>query len=121
MKNLAIHQALRLYKYPDEMAWLCFPDSELPEGTTELLRLCTSIKQREEFAEVHDLDSEMLHQALLNFVEKAMVIDGNSDEKILGTKLVNTTFTNRIESEETLKLHYQLLMKIFHPDVNSNP
>ena len=121
MKNLAIHQALRLDRYPDEMAWLCFPDSELPEGTTELLRLCTSKKQREEFAEVHDLDSDTLHQALLNFVEKAMVIDGNSDEKILGTKLVNTTFANRNQSEETLKLHYQFLMKIFHPDVNSNP
>ncbi|WP_299876150.1 hypothetical protein [uncultured Cocleimonas sp.] len=121
MKNLAIHQALRLDKYPDEMAWLCFPDSELPEGTTELLRLCTSKKQLEEFAKVHDLESDVLHHALLNFVEKAMVIDGNSDEKILGTKLANTTFTNRNESEETLKLHYQLLMKIFHPDLNSNP
>jgi len=121
MKNLAIHQALRLDKYPDEMAWLCFPDSELPEGTTELLRLCTSKKLLEEFAEVHDLNSDTLNQALLYFVEKAMVIEGNSDEKILGTKLVNNTSTNRIQSEETLKLHYQLLMKIFHPDINSNP
>ncbi|MEB8433944.1 hypothetical protein OO007_17025 [Cocleimonas sp. KMM 6892] len=121
MKNLAIHQALRLDKYPEEMAWLCFPDSELPEGTTELLRLCTSKKQLEEFANVHNLESDELHHALLNFVEKAMVIDGNSDEKILGTKLVNSTFTNRNQSEETLKLHYQLLMKIFHPDVNSDP
>ncbi len=65
MNNLAIHQALRLEQYPEEMAWLCFPDSVLPEGTTELLRLCTSKRLLQEFAEEHDLDSETLHQALL--------------------------------------------------------
>ncbi len=120
MNNLAIHQALRLEKYPEEMAWLCFPDSELPNGITELLRLCTSKKQLEEFAEEHELDSVALHLALLNFVEKAIVIENNSNEKILGTKLVNNTYTNTNQSEATLKLHYQLLMKIFHPDTNSN-
>jgi len=122
MNNLAIHQALRLEEYPEEMAWLCFPDSELPEGTTELLRLCTSKKLLQEFAKDHDLENETLHQALLNFVEKAIVIEDNTDEKILGTKKpVNNTHSNRDQSEEKLKLHYQLLMKMFHPDLNSSP
>lgn len=122
MNNLAIHQALRLEQYPEEMAWLCFPDSELPEGTTELLRLCTSKNKLEAFAKEHDLEEETLHKALMNFVEKAVVIEGNSNEKILATKKpTNNSLTNKIKSEETMKLHYQLLMKIFHPDINSNP
>ncbi|KAG1694685.1 hypothetical protein GQR58_006685 [Nymphon striatum] len=104
MNNLAIHQALRLEQYPEEMAWLCFPDSELPEGTTELLRLCTSKNKLEEFAKDHDLEKETLHKALMNFVEKAVVIEGNSNEKILATKkLTNNSLTNKIKSEETIK------------------
>ncbi len=121
MKNLAIHHALRLKECPEEMAWLCFPNSELPEGITELLRLCNSKKQLEEFAQIHGLSSDTLRKSLLNFVEKVMVVDGNSDEKILGVKAVNISSAGYIESEKIVKQHYQLLMRIFHPDINPNP
>ncbi len=113
MNTPAIHQAIRLSKYPDEMAWLCFPDSEFPDGITDLLRLCTATKSLEDYADENNINSETLSKILLNFIEKAILAEGNSDEKILGT--------NKFSSEEKRKLHYQLLMKIYHPDINSSP
>ncbi len=111
MKTPAIHHAIRLSKYPEEMAWLCFTDAEFPEGITDLLRLCASNRNNKNFADKNNIDSKELNEILLNFIEKAILRDGNSDEKILGTD--NST------SIEQRKLHYQLLMRIYHPDINS--
>jgi hypothetical protein len=113
MNNPAIHQAIRLSKYPEEMAWLCFPDSEFPEGITDLLRLCASSRQLNKYAEKNNIESKTLHKILLNFIQKAILADGNTDEKILGLE--------ESSSIEHRKLHYQLLMRIYHPDVNSSP
>lgn len=112
MKTPAIHQALRLEKYPDEMAWLCFPDSEYPDGMTDLLRLCASKKRLKEYAEQYQLDAEYIQKALINFIEKAVLIEGNSSYKKLGLDVSS--------QKQLYKTHYKLLMKIYHPDVNSS-
>ena len=109
----AIQQAIQLNKHPDEMAWLCFTESELPEGISDLLRLCTSKNKLKGYADILKLDSECLTDSLINFIEKVMLVEGNSNEKILGT--------DKFSSEETKKLHYQFLMRIYHPDINASP
>ncbi len=110
MKNHAIHQALSLKKHPEEMAWLCFPDSEYPEGMTELLRLCASEKQLKDFSSTYQYDSVTLKKALINYLEKAVLIHQNSPHKQLALE--------SDYSKQKQKNHYQLLMKIFHPDIN---
>lgn len=113
MNTNAIHQALRLYKYPQEMAWLCFPDSEHPDGMTDLLLICASNKRLEEFCEKYHHDPEALKTALLNFLKKAVLIEDNATVKQLAL--------NSKADSELRKTHYQLLMKIFHPDRNESP
>jgi len=113
MKTPAIKQAFRLKKYPEEMAWLCLPDSEYPEGITDLLRLCASDSQLDEFAEKYKIDAKVVHDVLINFINKAILVEGNSDVKLLGT--------DKLTTPELRKLHYQLLMRIYHPDINLSP
>jgi len=112
MVTPAIQQAIQLNNYPDEMAWLCFAESELPEGIIDLLRLCTSKKNLEAYVDKHGFDSESLYESLINFIEKVMLVEGNSNKKVLGI--------NKFSSAETQKLHYQLLMRIYHPDINAS-
>jgi len=111
MNTAAIHQALRLEKQPDEMAWLCFPDSDLPDGINDLLRVAASNDLLKEFSEKNDIDAEELSNSLFNFIEKVMLNEKNSDEKILGA--------NKFSTSQTQKFHYQLLMKIYHPDLRT--
>jgi len=113
MNTPAIHQAVRLKKYPEEMAWLCLPDSDFPQGITDLLRLCSSKKQLNEFANTNGFDPDELSTSLFNFIEQAIVVESNSDEKILGN--------DKFESSQLHKFHYQLLMKIYHPDLSVRP
>lgn len=113
MNTPAIHQAMRLEKYPEEMAWLCFPDSDFPEGISDLLRICSSKEQLVEFANTNGFDPDKLSTGLFNFIEKAIVNENNSDEKILGG--------DKFSSSQLQKFHYQLLMKIYHPDLNNRP
>ena len=113
MNTPAIHQAMRLEKYPEEMAWLCFPDSDFPEGISDLLRLCSSKEQLIEFSNNNDFDPQELSTGLFRFIEQAIVNENNSDEKILGT--------DKFASSQIQKFHYQLLMKIYHPDLSNRP
>ncbi len=113
MNTPAIHQAMRLEKYPEEMAWLCFPDSDFPEGISDLLRLCSSKEQLVGFANTNGFDPEQLSTGLFNFIEQAIVNENNSDEKILGS--------DKFASSQLQKFHYQLLMKIYHPDLSNRP
>ena len=113
MNTPAIHQAMRLEKYPEEMAWLCFPDSDFPEGISDLLRICSSKEQLVEFANTNGFDPDKLSTGLFNFIEKAIVNENNSDDKILGG--------DKFSSSQLQKFHYQLLMKIYHPDLNNRP
>jgi hypothetical protein len=113
MKTPAIKQAFSLNKHPREMAWLCLPESEYPEGITDLLSLCASDSQLERFADEYNLDAKDVHRVLINFINKVILVEGNSDMKLLGT--------DKFTTPKLRKLHYQLLMRIYHPDVNSSP
>lgn len=113
MNTPAIHQALRLNKQAEEMAWLCFPDSELPEGINDLLRIAASPELLNEFADNNELNADELSMAIFNFIENVMLNEKNSDEKTLGT--------NKFSTSQTQKYHYQLLMKIYHPDLSTRP
>ena len=113
MNTPAIYQALRLKTQANEMAWLCFPDSDLPEGINDLLRIAASSEQLDEFAKNNNLNTNELSSAVFNFIENVMLNENNSNEKVLGVNKFSTT--------QAIKFHYQLLMKIYHPDLNNRP
>ena len=112
MTPTAIHQAIRLSKYPEEMAWICQSSAVLPEGVTELLRLCSSNEKIKEFAKKYHTDAEPLQEMLLNFVDNVLLNESNSNEKLLGVDEQADT--------DKRKLHYQLLINIYHPDRNTS-
>ncbi len=112
MTPSAIHQAIRLSKYPKEMSWICQSSAVLPEGVTELLRLCSSNEKIKEFANKYHTDAEPLQKMLLNFVDKVLLNESNSNEKLLGV--------GEQADADKRKLHYQLLINIYHPDRNTS-
>ena len=112
MKIPALHQAIRLYKYPSEMEWLTFPESELPEGVTDLLRLCASQKKLNDFATRIKIKESLLKKVMMHFIEEVLLTTTNPTYKYLGLNH-NNNATER-------KLNYQLLMKIYHPDKNAS-
>lgn len=113
MNVLAIHQAMRLETHPEEMACLCSPESDLPEGISDLLRLCSAKEQLIKFAINNGFKPEQLSMGLFNFIEKAIVNEKNSDEKILGC--------DQFSPLQLQKIHYQLLIKAYHPDLSDRP
>ena len=113
MNTTAIQQAIRLYKHPKEMQWLGFPETLLPDGVTDLLRLYASKQKLTKFAEKLHLNKNILNNVLSNFIEVVILKEKNSYEKQLGLLESDTS--------ETYKLHYKLLMKIYHPDRNTSP
>lgn len=112
MTPSAIHQAIRLSKHPKEMSWICQSSALLPEGVTELLRLCSSSEKIKEFAKKYHTDAEPLQEMLLNFVSHVLLNESNSNEKLLGV--------DEEADAQKRKLHYQLLIKIYHPDKNTS-
>ncbi len=110
MKTPALHQAIRLYKYPSEMEWLTFPESELPDGVTDLLRLCASGKKLNEFSARMKIKELLLKKVMMHFIEEVLLTTTNPPHKYLGLNHNNNTAER--------KLNYQLLMKIYHPDKN---
>ncbi len=110
MTPSAIHEAIRLYKYPKEMAWICQSSSALPGGITELLQLSSSYEKIQEFAENNHTNAKILQEMLLNFISNVLLNDNNSNEKTLGV--------GSKSDSDLLKLHYQLLIRIYHPDKN---
>ena len=110
MKTPALHQAIRLYKYPNEMEWLTFPESELPEGVTDLLRLCASPKKLNDFATLMKIRESLLKKVMMHFIEEVLLTTTNPKYKFIGL--------NHNNNNAERKLNYQLLMKIYHPDKN---
>lgn len=110
MSTTAIQLAFQLAKQPEEMKWLYLSETPLPSGITDLLRLCASNKRLERFSDSIDVDPIKSRKILISFIEKVLVNDSNFPHKILG-----------LESNykiDQLKLHYQLLIKVFHPDIS---
>lgn len=112
MKTPALHQAIRLYKYPEEMEWLTFPEAELPDGVTDLLRLCASPQKLHEFATRIKIKEHLLKKVMMHFIEEVLLTTTNPAYKYIGL--------NHNNDDAKRKLHYQLLMKIYHPDKNSS-
>ncbi len=112
MSTTAIQLAFQLAKHPQEMNWLLLNDTPLPTGITDLLRLCSSNKRLQKFSNSINVNSITIRKILLNFIEKVLLNDSNSATKILG---LEENF-----DPEMLKIHYQLLMRIFHPDLNTS-
>jgi len=111
MTYSAIDQAIRLNKNPKEMAWICQSSAVLPEGITDLLRLCSSNEKIKAFAEKYHTDAESLQKILLSFIDNVLLNESNPNEKLLGI--------DEDSDADQRKLHYQLLTKIYHPDRNS--
>ena len=122
MNTTAIRQAIKLYKRPLEMSGLAAVHASLPSGITDLLRLCASEKQLEAFSEERNIDSDMLYNVLTHFIENVLFKEGCSSYKVLGvdqnSSLDIDNLISKESSTEKLRLHYQLLMNIYHPDRN---
>ncbi|MEE9444894.1 MAG: J domain-containing protein [Cocleimonas sp.] len=112
MKTPALHQAIRLYKYPKEMEWLTFPESELPEGVTDILRLSASPKKLHDLSLLFKIKETLLKKVMMHFIEEVLLTTTNPDYKFIGL--------NHNHDDAKRKLHYQLLMKIYHPDKNAS-
>lgn len=110
MSTSAIQLAFQLAKQPKDMNWLFLSDSPLPKGITDLLRLCASSKQLEKFSNNINVNSITIRKILVSFIEKVLVNESNSSEKILGL--------DPNQPKDRLKLHYRLLIRIFHPDIS---
>lgn len=115
MNTTAIRQAIKLYKHPLEMSALSAVHATLPSGVTDLLRLCASEKQMELFAAERNVNADMLYNILTHFIENVLFKEGCSAYKILG---VDKRDTEKESTQYILRLHYKLLMKIYHPDRN---
>jgi len=110
MGTSAIQLAFQLARQPNKVQELCIAETPLPNGITELLQLCASSKRLKQFSKNINVNAITTEKILVNFIEKVLITDENPLEKVLGLK---SQYTN-----EKLKLHYQLLMKIFHPDLS---
>ena len=110
MSTTAIQLAFQLAKQSEEMEWLSSTATPLPSGITDLFRLCASARQLEKFSNKINVNTITIRKILVNFIEKVLVNEKYSPERILG---IGTDY-----KAETLKLHYKLLMRIFHPDLN---
>lgn len=113
MNTPAIHQALRLERNSEELAWLCFPDSDLPEGINDLLRIAASPDLLKDFAIKNDIDASELNDAVFNFIEKVMLNEKNNNYKILGL--------NKFSTSQAQKFHFEMLTKIYNPETNARP
>ena len=111
MNTSAIHQAIQLNKYPDEMEWLTSSNAVYPDGITDLLYLCSSKKRMESFADKYHIETSLLKNILINYIETVILKNSSSAEGLLGL--------DKSADLELIKKHYKLLIKIYHPDINS--
>lgn len=99
------------------MEWLCQPASLLPNEITELLQLCASNKKIEDFADKNHTDPIALKNILIHFIDSVLLNKANSNYKLLGIN--DNTDTTDLKNG-LHKIHYQLLIKIYHPDKNAS-
>lgn len=112
MNTSAIHQAIRLNKYPKEMEWLSLPDATYPEGITDLLLLCSSSDRMQHFSQKYHIQTDTLNKILLNYIEKIILKETNTSENLFGLE--------KWTEFDLIRKHYKLLIKIYHPDINSS-
>ena len=113
MKSEAIRCAIKLHSEPELLARFNDPFQKLPRGVTELLRLVSSDGALKKISSINHLDSDRFKEILLSYIQTILLQENNSDLRILG-------LTSSADKTQC-KLHYKLLMNIFHPDkINRN-
>ena len=95
------------------MEWLTLPDAPYPEGISDLLQLCSSYERMEHFSLKYHIETNKLKSILLNFIEKVILKETNTAERLFGLE--------KWADFDLLRKHYKLLIKIYHPDINSSP
>jgi hypothetical protein len=113
VKTEAIRCAIKLHSEPELLARFNDPFRKLPRGVTELLRLVSSDGALKKISSINHLDADRFKEILLSYIQTILLQDNNSDLRILGL--------TSSDDKTQCKLHYKLLMNIFHPDkINSN-
>jgi hypothetical protein len=112
VKSEAIRCAIKLHAEPVLLARFDDPFRRLPRGITELLRLVSSDAALQQISKKNNLNASRLKKILLNYIESVLLQKSNSDFRKLGLEQQ----ADRIQQ----KLHYKLLMNIFHPDKSNN-
>jgi len=108
VKSEAIRCAIKLYSEPTLLARFSDPFRQLPRGITELLRLVSSDKALKKISALNHLHADLLKTILINYIQVVLLREENSDLRKLG-------LTHSADLSQC-KLHYKLLMNIFHPD-----
>ena len=112
MKSEAIRCAIKLHSEPTLLARFNDPFRKLPRGVTELLRIVSSDTALKNISLRNKLHAPHLKKVLVNYIQLVLLQDDNSNRRKLG-------LDNGSGVSQT-KLHYKLLMNIFHPDKSSD-
>ncbi len=108
MKSEAIRYAIKLNAEPALLARFGDPQRKLPRGVTELLRIVSSDAALKQISKKNNIDATRFRKILLNYIQEVLLNDNNSDLRVLG---LDQTADNSLR-----RLHYRLLMNVFHPD-----
>lgn len=108
MKSEAIRCAIKLHAEPSLLARFDNPSRRLPRGITELLRIVSSNAALNTVSIHNNLDEHQLKSALIHYIQLILLKEKNSDLRKLGL--------DPLSNPNLYKLHYKLLMNIFHPD-----
>ncbi len=112
MKSEAIRCAIKLYNEPELLARFNDPFRQLPRGITELLRIVASDIALKRISSINHLHPYRFRKILLHYIQAVLLQENNSDYRKLGL--------SSDADQAQCKLHYKLLMNIFHPDKISN-
>ncbi len=108
MKSEAIRYAIKLNNEPALLVRFGDPQRKLPRGITELLRIVSSDAALKQVSKKNNIDAIRFRKILLNYIQEVLLKDNNSDLRVLG---LDQTADNSLR-----RLHYRLLMNVFHPD-----
>ncbi|HIO92643.1 MAG TPA: hypothetical protein EYG68_07335 [Leucothrix mucor] len=108
MKSEAIRCAIKLYSEPTLLARFDDPFKKLPRGITELLRIVSSESALTKVSAKNNLHASRLREILVNYIQLILLQSDNTNRRKLGLDQNSDTLQ--------VKLHYKLLMNIFHPD-----
>jgi hypothetical protein len=108
MKSEAIRCAIKLSNEPALLARFGDHQRRLPRGITELLRIVSSDAALKQISKKNNIDAIRFRKILLNYIQEVLLQDNNSDLRKLGL--------DQSADGSLSRLHYRLLMNIFHPD-----
>lgn len=108
MKSEAIRYAIKLNAEPAMLACFSDPQRKLPRGVTELLRIVSSDAALKQVSIKNNIDAKRFRKILLNYIQKILLQKDNSDLRTLGL--------DQSADSSLRRLHYRLLMNVFHPD-----